>query len=83
MVGLLYFGGCWGLWVLLVEVFDELWGKKVLFGDPLIVLRFSVPLLYTELAWDLGVHLVTSPHCQGTLLSHLLSDLLLNAFQIT
>ena len=34
---LLYFGWCWGLWVLLVEVFDELWGKKVLFGDPLIV----------------------------------------------
>ena len=35
------------------------------------VLQFSVPLLYTELAWDLGVHLVTSPCCQGTSLSHL------------
>ena len=34
---LLYFGQCWGLWVLLVEVLDELWGKKVSFGNPLIV----------------------------------------------
>ena len=47
------------------------------------MLRFSVPIQYAESAWDLGVHLVTSPHCQGTLLSHLLLDLLLNAFQIT
>ena len=54
---------------------DSLWGEDVL--------RFSVPLLYAKSAWDLGVHLVTSPRCQGTLLSHLLSNLLLNAFRIT
>ena len=34
---LLYFGGCWGLWVSLVEVLDELWGKEISFGDPLVV----------------------------------------------
>ena len=38
MVGsLLYLGRCWGLWMLPVEVFDELWGKEVSFGDPLVV----------------------------------------------
>ena len=34
---LLYFGGCWGLRVSLVEVFDELWGEEISFGDPLVV----------------------------------------------
>ena len=33
----LYFGRCWGSWMLLVEVFDELWGEEILFGDPLVV----------------------------------------------
>ena len=33
----LYFGGCWGLWVSLVEVFDELGGKEISSGDPLVV----------------------------------------------
>ena len=34
---LLCFGRCWGLRMALVEVFDELWGKEVSFGDPLVV----------------------------------------------
>ena len=34
---LLCFGRCWGLRVSLVEVFDELWGEEVSFGDPLVV----------------------------------------------
>ena len=33
----LYLGGCWGLRMSLVEVFDELWGVEVSFGDPLVV----------------------------------------------
>ena len=34
---LLYFGRGWGLWMLLVEVLDELWGEEIPFGDPLVV----------------------------------------------
>ena len=34
---LLYFGRCWGSWMSLVEVFDELWGEEVPLGDPLVV----------------------------------------------
>ena len=34
---LLYFGRCWGLGMSLVEVFDELRGEEVSFGDPLVV----------------------------------------------
>ena len=34
---LLCFGRCWCLRVLLVEVFDELWGEEVSFSDPLVV----------------------------------------------
>ena len=34
---LLYFGGCWGLWMSLVEVLDKLWGEEISFGDPLVV----------------------------------------------
>ena len=33
----LYFGGCWGLQVSFVEVFDELWGEEISFSDPLVV----------------------------------------------
>ena len=34
---LLYLERCWGLWMSLVEVFDELWGEEILFGNPLVV----------------------------------------------